>query len=242
MSARAIALGGVELFDSGQDAGDLLGSKWKARLDFCFAEAQFTIGSGREVDPAPGGCGAVIEEDSEKRQVGLAGAMAPARVFFEVLLDMFGADLSQESDPVRFHVIAEVPYSQDVQFHCGGCFLALRGEKGGFGGSECDLFTRLRTYQINADVRRLRVGASGEKLAALGFGRSERPGVEGLTDELAAHAAVNPERALAARHVGGVAGGGVPPVDRQFILIAPASHLLQVSRLDGIFVRYFRSC
>ena len=67
-------------------------------------------------------------------------------------------------------------------------------------------------------------------------------GVEGLTDELAAHAAVNPERALAARHVGGVAGGGVPPVDRQFILIAPAGHLLKSSRLDGIFVRYFRSC
>jgi hypothetical protein len=71
--------------------------------------------------------------------------MAPARVFFEVLLDMFGADLSQQSDPVRFHVIAEVAYNQDVQFHRGGCFLAFRGEKGGFGGSERDLLARLRT-------------------------------------------------------------------------------------------------
>jgi hypothetical protein len=95
---------------------------------------------------------------------------------------------------------------------------------------------------MNAAVRRLRVGASGEELAALGFGRSERPGIEGLTDEHAAHAAMNPQRALAARHVGGVAGGGVPPVDRQFILIAPASHLLSVAGwtvfLYGIFDDY----
>ena len=147
--------------------------------------------------------------------------------------------MGQESDPVRVHVIAEVAYSQDVKFHCGGCFLALRGEKGGFCGSERDFFARLRAYQMNAVVRRLRVGASGEKLAALGFGRSERPGVEGLTDELAAHAAVNPERALAARHVGGVARGGVPPVDRQFILIAPASHLLQRSGAGRHFCTVF---
>ena len=70
---------------------------------------------------------------------------------------------------------------------------------------------------MNAAVRWLRVGASGEELAALGFGRSKRPGVEGLTDELAAHAAVNPERALAARHVGGVAARGVPSVDGQLV-------------------------
>ena len=189
--ARAIALGLVELFDGGQDAGDLLGSERQARLVFGFAEAQLAIGSEREVDPAPRGCDALIEEDSEERQVGLAGPMAPARVFFEVLLDMLGADLGQESDSVRFHVTAEVAYNQDVQFHCGGCSLALRGEKGGFGGSECDLVTRLRTYQMNAAVRRLRVGASGEELAALGFGRSKRPGVEGLTDELAAHTAIH---------------------------------------------------
>src|SRR5215472_1497366 len=97
------------------------------------------------------------------------GCDGSVRVFLEVLLDMFGTDMGQESDPVRVHVIAEVAYSQDVKFHCGGCFLALRGEKGGFCGSERDFFARLRAYQMNAVVRRLRVGASGEKLAALGF-------------------------------------------------------------------------
>ena len=70
--------------------------------------------------------------------------MAPARVFFEILLDMLGAYLGQESNPVRFHMTAEVAYNQDVQFHCGGCFLALRGEKGSFCGSECDLLALLR--------------------------------------------------------------------------------------------------
>ena len=157
------------------------------------------------------------EEDSEEPQVGLAGSMAPARVLFEVLLDMLGADMGQESNPVRFHMTAEVAYNEDVQFHCGGCFLALRGEKGGLRGSERDLLARLRAHQTNAALRRFGIGSSGEKLAALGFGRSERPGVEGLTDELAAHAAVNPQRAFAARHVGGVAARGVPPVDGQFV-------------------------
>jgi hypothetical protein len=143
--------------------------------------------------------------------------MAPARVFFEVLVDMFGADMSQEGDAVRFHMTAEVAYNQDVQFHCGGCFLAFRGEKGGLRGSERDFFARLGAHQTNGAFRRFGIGSSGEKLAALGFGRSERPRVKGLTDKLAAHAAVKPERTLAARHVGGVAGGGVPPVDGQFV-------------------------
>ena len=70
---------------------------------------------------------------------------------------------------------------------------------------------------MNAAFRRFGIGSSGEKLAALGFGRSERPGVEGLTDKLAAHAAVNPQRALTARHVGGVAPRGVPSVDGQLV-------------------------